>query len=219
MPVLRRRGRSLKTRRNLDDQHANVIGGPSDGEWRRRADSAAAPARLLLRGPAQHRGSLRPGRAGSRGAAGRDRAVDRRRCRVRVRVEGRSPEQLVDYIVERYHVPLREDIPRLRDLAVRVEKRHAGKPDCPAGLALHLQGMQQAIEIHLAKEEQILFPMIRAGRGHLAQMPVQVMMQEHDDHGKACTASGSSRRTCVCRGRLQQLARAVRRAARSRAAS
>jgi len=102
-----------------------------------------------------------------------------------LQVEGWSPAQLVDHIVERYHVPLREDVPRLYDLAARVEHRHVGKPDCPAGLALHLQGMQQAIEIHLAKEEQILFPMIRAGRGHLAQMPVQVMMQEHDDHGQS----------------------------------
>jgi regulator of cell morphogenesis and NO signaling len=40
------------------------------------------------------------------------------------------------------------------------------------------------MESHMQKEEQILFPMIRAGRGRMALMPVQVMEQEHRDHGE-----------------------------------
>jgi regulator of cell morphogenesis and NO signaling len=92
------------------------------------------------------------------------------------------PERLVDFIVERYHVPLREELPRLAELARKVEHVHAGKPLCPAGLAHHLDDMCRAVDEHLAKEEQILFPMIRAGRGHLAHMPVRVMIQEHQDH-------------------------------------
>ncbi|MEE8459449.1 MAG: hemerythrin domain-containing protein, partial [Phycisphaerales bacterium] len=35
------------------------------------------------------------------------------------------------------------------------------------------------------KEEQILFPMIRQGRGAVADGPVSVMMHEHDSAGNA----------------------------------
>jgi regulator of cell morphogenesis and NO signaling len=93
-----------------------------------------------------------------------------------------APERLVDFIVDRYHVPLRPELARLVELARKVERVHAEKPQCPVGLADHLEEMSRAVDEHLAKEEQILFPMIRAGRGHLAHMPVRVMIQEHDDH-------------------------------------
>ncbi len=93
-----------------------------------------------------------------------------------------DPVQLVDYILQRYHQPLRPELVRLLEMAQKVERVHAQKPACPTGLAAHLFEMQQGIEEHLGKEEQILFPMIQAGRGHGAYMPVQVMMQEHRDH-------------------------------------
>lgn len=94
-----------------------------------------------------------------------------------------TPTELTEMLVARYHEPLRAELPRLLDLARKVERVHAAKPDCPVGLSAHLEDMENAIAVHLDKEEQILFPMIRAGRGALAHMPVQVMMQEHDDHG------------------------------------
>ncbi len=97
---------------------------------------------------------------------------------------GRSLSELIDHILERYHRPLRRDIPALIELARRIERTHAGKPMCPAGLAEHLERMQTAVESHLAKEERILFPLIRAGRGEMAYMPIRVMMQEHEDHGE-----------------------------------
>jgi len=93
-----------------------------------------------------------------------------------------APAEMTAFIVRRYHEPLREELPRLIALAGKVERVHAEKPECPRGLADHLAAMERAIEEHLAKEEQILFPMIAAGRGHLAGMPVKVMMQEHLDH-------------------------------------
>jgi len=93
-----------------------------------------------------------------------------------------DPVQLVDYILERYHRPLRPELVRLLEMAQKVERVHAQKPTCPTGLAAHVSEMQQAIEEHLAKEEQILFPMIQAGHGDRAYMPVQMMMHEHLDH-------------------------------------
>lgn len=93
-----------------------------------------------------------------------------------------DPVQLVDYILERYHRPLRPELVRLLEMAEKVERVHAQKPTCPTGLTAHLSEMQQALEEHLAKEEQILFPIIQAGQGHQAYMPVQMMMHEHLDH-------------------------------------
>ncbi|HVM95707.1 MAG TPA: iron-sulfur cluster repair di-iron protein [Candidatus Acidoferrales bacterium] len=97
-------------------------------------------------------------------------------------VEQLSSGELTDYIVTRFHEPLRRELPRLCELAKKVERVHRDKPECPRGLAAHLDEVHNAILSHLAKEEQILFPLIQSGRAHLAQMPVRVMIQEHDDH-------------------------------------
>ncbi len=92
--------------------------------------------------------------------------------------------ELIDEILKRYHKPLRRDLPQLIALAEKVEETHAGKPTCPTGLAEHLRTIHAAVESHLAKEERILFPLIRAGRTDLLQTPITVMMQEHEDHGE-----------------------------------
>lgn len=103
------------------------------------------------------------------------------------RWDQRPLSELIDHILSRYHAPLRTELPRLIELAGRVEQAHADRSDRPAGLALLLSQVRDAVESHLEKEEQILFPLIRAGRGHMAQMPVQVMIHEHDDHGQNLT--------------------------------
>jgi regulator of cell morphogenesis and NO signaling len=97
----------------------------------------------------------------------------------------RPLDELVDFILARYHAPLRQDVAGLVELAQKVERVHAEKPTCPHGLASHLTHVKDALESHLGKEEQILFPMIRSGRGAMALMPVKVMMMEHEDHGES----------------------------------
>jgi len=90
---------------------------------------------------------------------------------------------LVDHIIARYHEPLRRDLPDLVALARKVESRHGEKPSCPRGLGDLLEGIQAEVGSHLDKEEQILFPIIKAGRGPDAGMPIRVMELEHDQHG------------------------------------
>ena len=90
--------------------------------------------------------------------------------------------RLLDHIEQRYHATLREELPRLVQMAQRVERAHADKPNRPVGLAAHLEEMAESLESHMQKEEQILFPMLRAGAGAMASMPIQVMVHEHDDH-------------------------------------
>ena len=92
--------------------------------------------------------------------------------------------QLVDFIVTRYHDTLRTELPELVALAARVEQRHAEKAACPRGLRAHLEEVHASVLEHLAKEEQILFPMILAGHGGMAGGPIRVMEMEHDDHGR-----------------------------------
>jgi regulator of cell morphogenesis and NO signaling len=92
--------------------------------------------------------------------------------------------ELIDFILEHYHEPLRSDLTALLEAASRVERVHGKKASCPHGLASHLAQMDAEVRQHLAKEEQVLFPAIRSGsRGAHVQMPIRVMMQEHDDHG------------------------------------
>ncbi len=99
-----------------------------------------------------------------------------------VRPEALSPVALVDVIVARFHDPLREELARLQGMARKVERVHRDKPTCPAGLAAHVAEVALGLTEHMAKEEQILFPMIRAGFGARAHMSIKVMMQEHEDH-------------------------------------
>lgn len=96
-----------------------------------------------------------------------------------------SPATLIDHILARYHEVHRQQLPELIRLAMKVEQVHADSPDCPTGLADHLRTMQQELESHMQKEEQVLFPMLARGHGAMATMPIRVMRMEHDDHGVA----------------------------------
>lgn len=92
--------------------------------------------------------------------------------------------EMTEFIVERYHQDLRRRIPELMALAHKVEKVHSDHASCPRGLHGLLSEMNSELETHMAKEEQVLFPMIKSGSGHLAVMPIKVMTSEHDDHGR-----------------------------------
>ena len=96
----------------------------------------------------------------------------------------RPIEELVDFIESHYHKRLRAELPELISMADKVEQVHANKPTCPHGLAAHLRTIHSAVLDHLAKEEQVLFPMIRSGYRDRAGAPIRVMEQEHEDHGR-----------------------------------
>lgn len=94
-----------------------------------------------------------------------------------------SAAELVDHILARYHEVHRQQLPELIRLALKVEQVHADSPDCPTGLAEHLRGMQQELESHMQKEEQVLFPMMRQGGHAMIGHPIAMMRHEHDHHG------------------------------------
>ena len=97
----------------------------------------------------------------------------------------RSLTELVAFIINTYHRRLRESLPELIRMATKVEMRHADKASCPRGLAAHLIAMHESMLEHLAKEEQVLFPLIANGQGRVAAGPVHVMEMEHEEHARA----------------------------------
>jgi len=95
-----------------------------------------------------------------------------------------SVEDLIGYILERYHQVHRRELPELRNLAIRVEQVHAEHPAVPAGLSDLLARMHAALESHMQKEEQILFPLMLTGGSPMIVHPIAMMRHEHDEAGE-----------------------------------
>ncbi len=97
----------------------------------------------------------------------------------------RTNDELIDHILTRYHRPLDEQLPQLDGWAQKVFRVHGDKdPQKLSALTDAVALLRAELEAHMLKEEEILFPWIRAGRGAAAGAPVAVMIREHEDAGK-----------------------------------
>lgn len=97
--------------------------------------------------------------------------------------ELRSQAELVDHIEQHYHAGLRSQLPRLVQRARVIERENAQHADAPTGLADLLEQFASNLESHMAKEERMLFPILRTGsRGGPVDMPIRMMEREHDSH-------------------------------------
>ncbi|WP_188644300.1 iron-sulfur cluster repair di-iron protein [Tsuneonella deserti] len=98
------------------------------------------------------------------------------------------PEQdsaaMIDHVLSRYHEVHRSQLPELILLARKVEQVHAGKPGVPAGLADTLQAALGELEVHMKKEELILFPAMRRKGAGALDGPITQLRHEHVDHGE-----------------------------------
>jgi len=101
---------------------------------------------------------------------------------------------LVDEIVDRHHGYLRRELPRLADLTEKVRRAHAERHGELHEVAAVYAGLRAELETHLAKEENILFPLIvwlestretKAIHCGSLQNPIRAMEHEHDDAGAA----------------------------------
>jgi len=94
--------------------------------------------------------------------------------------------ELIDHILATYHAPLYEELPRLESMARKVLSVHGEKdPEKLAELVTVFVALKDELDGHMAKEEQILFPMIKQGQGTMAQGPISVMEHEHNSAGEA----------------------------------
>ena len=94
-----------------------------------------------------------------------------------------APGELIDHILRRYHEVHRQQLPELIRMARRVEAVHRDHPQVPHGLADHLETMEQELLDHMAKEEQILFPLLKQGGHPMVVHPIGMMRHEHVSHG------------------------------------
>jgi regulator of cell morphogenesis and NO signaling len=108
-----------------------------------------------------------------------------------------SMTELVAYIQQRFHAPLREELPRLHQMVNKVVDRHGDRlPHTLLPLKATFEGLQQELLHHMRKEDVVLFPAVVAleasgGAGPAGsqwmwiQQPIGVMEAEHEQAGAA----------------------------------
>jgi regulator of cell morphogenesis and NO signaling len=112
-----------------------------------------------------------------------------------VDVDRLDPVGLIEHILATHHAYLHEELPLLDALAVKVEGAHGGRHPELHDVARLVRELRADLEPHLAKEEQVLFPAIRAVRGGTGEAPagpltapITVMRAEHDRAGELLEA-------------------------------
>ncbi len=106
--------------------------------------------------------------------------------------------ELVGHIMQTHHVYVKQESPRLQQLAAKVASVHGQNHPEVLRVQATFEGLAAELASHLMKEEQILFPYIiemeeAAAQGRPAppcrfgtvQNPVRMMMLEHDGAGEA----------------------------------
>jgi regulator of cell morphogenesis and NO signaling len=103
-----------------------------------------------------------------------------------------SPDALVDHLESTHHAYLHVEMPRLSALAAKVNSVHGTRHPELAEIQRTYETIRTDLEPHLAKEEQVLFPMIRqlvsataAPHFHCGSVrnPISVMLSDHDAVG------------------------------------
>lgn len=89
---------------------------------------------------------------------------------------------LTRHIESRYHARHRQQLPQLVALAEMVEDLHQPDRDVPEGLTAILRRMIGEMEVHMKKEELLVFPLIRKGGGAVLAERIAQMRADHDDH-------------------------------------
>lgn len=100
--------------------------------------------------------------------------------------------EVVQHVLDVHHAFVKRELPRLGALMDKVERVHgAAHPTVIPPMARLWRQLSMELAMHLRKEEEILFPAIRAlDEGHLpahhcgVEGPVRVMELEHEDHGR-----------------------------------
>lgn len=101
--------------------------------------------------------------------------------------------ELVDHIENVHHGYVHEEMPRLSALASKVNSVHGDRHPELAEVERVWSRLRNDLEMHLGKEEEILFPMVHQLVGAQGPMdfhcgslqnPIRVMLMEHDDAGE-----------------------------------
>lgn len=105
-----------------------------------------------------------------------------------------SMTDLCDHIEQTHHEYLRQELPRLEFLTQKVADRHGDRRPELREVHRVMMALKDELESHMAKEEQVLFPICRRldtadelPQSHCGSVnnPIVVMIREHDDAGDA----------------------------------
>ncbi len=88
---------------------------------------------------------------------------------------------LIDHILTRYHETHRTELEWLIPLAQKVERVHGDHDEAPLGLTDALIALHDDLDAHMAKEEAVLFPLMRQGANPMIVHPIAQMRHEHED--------------------------------------
>ncbi|MCK7473679.1 MAG: hemerythrin domain-containing protein [Rhodopseudomonas palustris] len=154
-----------------------------------------AQDRLLLR---------RPGAAGAGGGRARRAACPRSSASWRSSTPADASGAAGDRGADRHILtPLlttthRRELPEL----VRSRGQGRGAPRrAPGGAArrcdVALEEAAEALDAHMQKEEQALFPLMRAGGHPMIHVPIGMMRGEHDEHGERLAQLEALTHDCV----------------------
>ncbi len=104
---------------------------------------------------------------------------------------------LADYVESRHHAFLWKELPRLSELLAKVRKAHAARHGAMLDeLSVAFTALRLEMEQHLAKEEKVLFPLIRdldaashGGEVHVTHSgsviePIGQLEREHESAGE-----------------------------------
>lgn len=86
---------------------------------------------------------------------------------------------LIDHIRSRYHSSHRRVLPELIALARKIETDRPTDIDTPHGLTDALQALAHALEAHMRKEEDIVFPALLSGDHLPAQAVLASLSRDH----------------------------------------
>jgi regulator of cell morphogenesis and NO signaling len=112
----------------------------------------------------------------------------------RVDYSAMSASNLADHIVASHHVYLRQELPRLSELIDKVVAAHSAKHPELVELRLTFAALRQELEMHLMKEERVLFQLVKQLEAALepfsihcgmVENPIRVMEHEHETAGSA----------------------------------
>jgi regulator of cell morphogenesis and NO signaling len=101
---------------------------------------------------------------------------------------------LADHIVDTHHAYLRRELPRLSALMEKVFVAHGARHPELAGLCDVFKDLREELELHMIKEERVLFPLIKQFETARApflihcgtvENPIRVMEHEHQTVGMA----------------------------------
>jgi regulator of cell morphogenesis and NO signaling len=104
-----------------------------------------------------------------------------------------GPSALVDHLESTHHRFLHDELPRLMALTRKVAGVHGDRHPELRAIESTFAELQADLDPHLAKEERVLFPMIReladapptpSFHGGLVASPIRVMLVEHDRAGE-----------------------------------